>query len=255
MQLRSSGLWLILYSMWAIQVPGGRCSCAKRLHPRCCPGRNNACTGITPAGTECYCDGYCHRTADCCEDYSVQCGETVSKCVVGPWGTWSECSSRCGIGSKERTRQVTVPPRSGESPCPDLRQRRGCYGEDPTCHISKDVARILPDTFKRHASDPWRRSRATSTERAPSYCAYFRVKHVGPACRLQTWSRQLIREQRVCVECQTEAKTTNGRCQGDGVVGLRTFWTAATLPGCQGSWVQEDLREDCTCHLFSFLFV
>ncbi|XP_018424168.1 PREDICTED: somatomedin-B and thrombospondin type-1 domain-containing protein-like [Nanorana parkeri] len=255
MQLRSSGIWLILCSMWALQVPGGRGICARRGHPRCCPGRNNACTGVSPTGTMCYCDTYCQRSADCCEDYGVQCGGSVSHCVVGPWGIWSECSSRCGIGSRERARQVTVPPRSGGSPCPDLRQRQGCYGDDPTCHSSKEVARILPGSFKRLSKDPWRKPYTMTPDRHPSYCVYFRLKHVGPGCRLQSWSRQLEQEQMVCVECQAEATTASGRCQGDGVAGARTFWTVALLPRCQGSWIQEDLREDCMCHSFSFLFV
>ncbi|XP_063313116.1 somatomedin-B and thrombospondin type-1 domain-containing protein-like [Pelobates fuscus] len=255
MQLRSSGLWLLLFAVWAVQVPGGQSVCARRGPPRCCTGRNNACTGVSPAGTTCYCDTYCHRSADCCEDYRGQCGGSVSNCVVGPWGMWSECNSRCGIGSRERARQVIVPPRSGRNPCPDLRQRRGCYGEDPSCHTSKEVAKILPDSFKRDFRDPWRRHHAKTPARTSSYCVYFRMKHVGPVCRLQGWSRQLMQEQLVCVECQAEAVASNGRCLGDGLAGTRTFWTAASLPGCQGSWVQEDLREDCTCQLLSFLFV
>ncbi|KAM4809909.1 somatomedin-B and thrombospondin type-1 domain-containing protein-like [Rhinophrynus dorsalis] len=256
MQLRTSGLWLLLCSMWALQVPVIRSACARRSLPRCCLGRNNACNGLSPTGSTCYCDTYCNRSADCCEDYQGQCGGSVSHCVVGPWGTWSECSSRCGIGSRERVRQVTVPPRSGGSPCPDLRQRRGCYGEDLTCHTSKEVAKILPDSFTRDFRDPWRRPHTVRQEKTPSYCVYFRLMHVGQACRLQRWSRQLVREQLVCVECQTEAAAdSSGRCQGEGVTGARTFWTAASLPGCQGSWVQEDLREDCTCQQLSLLFV
>ncbi|XP_040272302.1 somatomedin-B and thrombospondin type-1 domain-containing protein-like [Bufo bufo] len=255
MQLRSSGLWLLLCSVWVIQVPGGRCACTRRGHPRCCPGRNNACTGVTATGSTCYCDSYCHRSGDCCEDYAGQCGGSVTHCVVGPWGPWSECSSLCGVGSKERLRQVKVPPRSGGNPCPDLRQRRGCYGEDYTCPSSKEVAKILPSSFKRDSRGPWRRPHTMISLRTSSYCVYFRLKHVGPACWLQNWGRQLTGEQVVCVECQTEAMDASGRCRGDGLAGARTFWTAASLPGCQGSWVQEDLREDCTCHLLSYIFV
>lgn len=54
-------------------------------------------------------------------------------CVVGPWGPWSACTSSCGVGSTERSRQVSVPPRNGGRPCPDLKQRRGCFGNDAVC--------------------------------------------------------------------------------------------------------------------------
>lgn len=54
-------------------------------------------------------------------------------CVVGPWGAWSPCTSSCSVGSTERSRQVSVPPRNGGRPCPDLKQRRGCFGNDAVC--------------------------------------------------------------------------------------------------------------------------
>ncbi|XP_037231078.1 SCO-spondin-like isoform X1 [Falco rusticolus] len=79
-------------------------------------------------------------------------------CTVGPWGPWSRCSSPCGVGSKARSRQVTVPPQHGGEPCPDLKQRRGCLGEHPTCGTAKEVAKILPDSFSRDFRDPWRRA-------------------------------------------------------------------------------------------------
>lgn len=58
-------------------------------------------------------------------------------CEVGAWGPWSSCTSPCGVGSKERSRQVSVPPRNGGTPCPDLKQRRGCYGNNAICSTAK----------------------------------------------------------------------------------------------------------------------
>ncbi|KAF7240822.1 Somatomedin-B and thrombospondin type-1 domain-containing protein [Varanus komodoensis] len=88
-------------------------------------------------------------------------------CVVGPWGPWSDCGSLCGTGSKDRTRQVTVPPRNGGTPCPDLKQRRGCLGNHPVCKTAKEVAKILPDSFKRDFKDPWRRPHMLMREKLP----------------------------------------------------------------------------------------
>lgn len=56
---------------------------------------------------------------------------------MGSWGPWSSCTSSCGIGSTERSRQVSVPPRNGGTPCPDLKQRRGCFGNNAICSTAK----------------------------------------------------------------------------------------------------------------------
>uniref|UniRef100_A0A8C8S7B2 Spondin-like TSP1 domain-containing protein n=1 Tax=Pelusios castaneus TaxID=367368 RepID=A0A8C8S7B2_9SAUR len=176
-------------------------------------------------------------------------------CVVGPWGPWTECSSLCGVGSKDRTRQVTVPPQNGGTPCPDLKQRRGCIGENPVCDTAKEVAKILPDSFKRDFKDPWRRPHMLAKEKQPSYCVYFRLTQVGAACGLHFWSSQLMRERRVCVECQSDAVGGRGRCEGDGLEGARTFWTAISIAACQGSWIQESVHENCVCPPLSLIFV
>lgn len=73
-------------------------------------------------------------------------------CAVGPWGPWSGCSSPCGVGSKARSRQVTVPPRHGGEPCPDLKQRRGCLGEHQTCGTAKGNAGPAGDAHLPRAS-------------------------------------------------------------------------------------------------------
>ncbi|CAM5100790.1 unnamed protein product [Natator depressus] len=88
-----------------------------------------------------------------------------------------------------------------------------------------------------------------------SYCVYFRLKQVGAACHLHWWSSQLMRERRVCVECRPDAVGSGARCQGDGLEGARTFWTAPSIAGCQGSWIQESLQENCVCPLLSLIFV
>ncbi|XP_068064976.1 somatomedin-B and thrombospondin type-1 domain-containing protein-like isoform X2 [Anomalospiza imberbis] len=193
---------------------------------RCCPGRNNACWAPGARRARCYCDSYCQRTGDCCRDYRATCRRAAVGCAVGPWGPWSGCSSPCGVGSRARSRQVTVPPRHGGDPCPDLKQRRGCLGQHPTCGTAKaallpEVAKILPNSFSQDFRDPWRRAGLSLPEEPSGYCGYFRLTQVGPPCRGRAWSRRLQRDKQVCVECWGNLSHRRPHCTGHGLQGAR----------------------------------
>ncbi|XP_026877969.2 somatomedin-B and thrombospondin type-1 domain-containing protein isoform X1 [Electrophorus electricus] len=252
--------WIAIYSVLVcfskVCIPGAEAGCEERKSPNCCTGRNNDCFEYTKRKSVCYCDAYCQKTGDCCEDYRQECQISAAvDCTVGQWSAWSRCSSVCGVGNMERNRQVTTHPRNGGVPCPDLKQRRGCLAHMETCSAAKDVAKILPDSFKRNFKDPWRRPHMLLKEERKSYCVYMRVKQGSAACRLKMWSTQLTRERSVCVECQGDAMATDNRCHGDGLQTIRTFWAAATAPGCYGSWIRESSNENCQCPPYSILFV
>ncbi|XP_030621282.1 somatomedin-B and thrombospondin type-1 domain-containing protein [Chanos chanos] len=256
----SSGCcWVVLCGvavfLSGICLEGVEGGCAERLSPKCCNGRNNECFEYTKRKTVCYCDTYCEKTRDCCEDYQRVCQVSAIDCVVGEWGPWSSCSSVCGVGTTERSRLVARPPRNGGTPCPDLKQRRGCLAHTDLCSAAKEVAKILPDSFKRNFKDPWRRPHMLMREEKKSYCVYMRLKQVSPVCKMRLWSAQLVHERSVCVECQSDAMTTDNRCLGDGLQSIKTFWTAASAPGCYGSWVRESSNENCHCPRYSLLFV
>ncbi|CAG07839.1 unnamed protein product [Tetraodon nigroviridis] len=53
--------------------PRAEAGCRVRKSPSCCTGRNNDCFEYTRSKTLCYCDGYCQKTGDCCEDYRRVC--------------------------------------------------------------------------------------------------------------------------------------------------------------------------------------
>ncbi|XP_062400157.1 thrombospondin type-1 domain-containing protein 7A [Sardina pilchardus] len=163
-----SGLALcgLLVFLLGMSVQPAQAGCGERESPNCCSGRNNECFEYTKRKTVCYCDTYCQKTGDCCEDYKSVCQISAAiDCVVGSWGAWSACSSLCGGGSTERSRQVLTPPRYGGTPCPDLKQRRGCLGHARHCK-AREVAKILPDSFKRNFKDPWRRPHMLMKEEA-----------------------------------------------------------------------------------------
>lgn len=63
---------LLLWGGWLLAagyLVGATGSCRHR----CCPGRNNACWVAGARRARCYCDSYCERTGDCCEDYRATC--------------------------------------------------------------------------------------------------------------------------------------------------------------------------------------
>ncbi|OWK60159.1 hypothetical protein RLOC_00008861 [Lonchura striata] len=171
----------LLWAGWLLAtgcLVGATGSCRQR----CCPGRNNACWAPGARRARCYCDSYCQRTGDCCQDYLTSC-------------------------------------------------RRA------------EVAKVLPNSFSQDFRDPWRRAGLPLPEEPsgspfPGYCGYFRLTQVGAPCRGRAWSRRLQRDKQFSL-----------------IFPSRTFWVAASVVGCQGSWVQESLQEGCVCSPPALIFV
>ncbi|XP_016157578.1 PREDICTED: uncharacterized protein LOC101806510 [Ficedula albicollis] len=74
-----------------------------------------------------------------------------------------------------------------------------------------------------------------------SSCGCFCLTQVGAPCRGRAWSRGLQRHGQACVQCWGNLSHRRPHCTGHGLQGARTFWVAASVVGCQGSWVQEGL--------------
>lgn len=59
--------------------------------------------------------------------FEILCFSEVD-CEVRGWSRWSPCSTKCGVGSQERTRSVSVMPDNGGNSCPVLEESRPCQG-------------------------------------------------------------------------------------------------------------------------------
>ncbi|EOB00144.1 hypothetical protein Anapl_06896, partial [Anas platyrhynchos] len=160
-------------------------------------------------------------------------------------------------------RQVTVPPRHGGEPCPDLKQRRGCLGDDPACGAAKAVTPLLPcQGWPRCSPTP-----SAGTSGIPGEEPGCRGRRRLPGrCRAASWwplgtpncgpFAQPLQSYGPRASCW-ELWPLHGhpRCDGHGLQGARTFWVAASVSGCQGSWVREALQDGCTCPSPALVFV
>ncbi|GBO00597.1 hypothetical protein AVEN_259549-1 [Araneus ventricosus] len=141
--------WVVVWALVVGRALGsGSCGEAQL----CCAGRDGSCVVQPPSmeqGRPCYCDHACLRVGDCCHDFQEVCG--ALDCRVSEWGAWSECSAGCGTGSMSRKRHVLANPRNGGGSCPELLQKRSCFGAscEPKTSVkaNREIAMILPATY------------------------------------------------------------------------------------------------------------
>jgi len=255
---------------------------------RCCQGKDNSCLGSVDNDVErsagggdrnkksCFCDSACLDLGDCCIDYSLHCPS--QDCVLADeWLPWTDCSVRCGIGTKHRNRRILRSPRNGGRPCNATVQKAICYGtncKQTRAHNSvemREMATLLPASLGQ-----WRRSKLynpnldirrnlfekqndlQSSLNRPSYCAVYELTHVKSSCALKSsattsepWTFNMTRGMHVCAECQPAAMQPKlgGRCKGAGLHRRETQWMALGegVSGCHGSWIMKTKQEECRC--------
>ena len=91
---------------------------------------------------------------------------------------WTDCSAKCGVGTRTRSRAVTTEPAHGGKACPALTESKPCEG--PPCPVDCDVSDWMPwtDCSAKCGVGTRTRSRAVTTEPA----------HGGKACPALTES-------------------------------------------------------------------
>ncbi|XP_035229530.1 somatomedin-B and thrombospondin type-1 domain-containing protein-like [Stegodyphus dumicola] len=241
----------------------------------CCPGRDSNC--VVPRnsvlfntitsdehGKPCYCDHACLRVGDCCEDFQEYC--EARNCEVSGWGPWSECNTDCGTGVMTRERHVIRPAANGGEICPELSQKRSCYGTrcEENIHVkaNRETAMILSATYStiRHLNESKdirnnlriKYRKDPEVEKSKEYCIVFEVTKVKKHCESlgNELSPKLEKGSKVCVVCETAAmrKHLGYRCQGHGVDHKTTRFTFLAFPQCHGRWKRLEMTDKCTCN-------
>lgn len=86
--------------------------CGERESPNCCTGRNNECFEYTKRKTVCYCDTYCQKTGDCCEDYQRVCQISGELLVLHKVITSRRCLSSHKLSKCKKMFYVSVLPQN-----------------------------------------------------------------------------------------------------------------------------------------------
>ncbi|KAI4455358.1 rpe-spondin [Holotrichia oblita] len=81
------------------------------------------------------------------------------------------------------------------------------------------------------------------------YCVEFEVLKASKACRKEQVFNALKEGERICVKCESEAlrKNLDWRCQGHGVAGRVTRWSAFSAPHCHGKWLRAQPEPSKEC--------
>ncbi|XP_072393036.1 somatomedin-B and thrombospondin type-1 domain-containing protein [Diabrotica undecimpunctata] len=263
--MRVAIIFLIL-ACFCCGVMCGSCREAKL----CCTGRDSSCV-VQKAPVNaiiedlsdkpCYCDHACLKLGDCCSDFKDACG--VVDCQVTSWGPWTSCDTDCGPGTMSRSRSIKVHPENGGRHCPSLEQKRGCQVSN--CHhhpdpAIKEIAMLLPGSLSHsrsvnNTSDIRKNLRVRDPAENPqydpekTYCVEFEVLKASKACRKEDTYKVLREGDKVCIRCESEAlhEDLNWRCQGHGVEGHITRWSALSAPHCHGKWLRVRTEPDRNC--------
>ncbi|KAH0817552.1 hypothetical protein GEV33_003171 [Tenebrio molitor] len=81
------------------------------------------------------------------------------------------------------------------------------------------------------------------------YCVEFEILKASKACRKESNYDGLKEGERVCVRCESEAlhQSLGWRCQGHGVQGRITRFSALSAPHCHGKWLRAQAEVDRAC--------
>jgi len=227
---------------------------------RCCNGKNVDCKYVGGRFVksrfieQCFCDEFCVKSRDCCNDYRPFCLSQARDCEMSQWTAWSGCAARCNSGTQERRRQIRQLPSNGGKPCGKRIQRRGCYHNDERCP-NYETAQLLPAYFSQHRNkeDYYQRPVVVDRIVRPSYCMHYRIDEMLWSCKYVSPYHVIKVGSEVCVECHDVAMGSNDKCKGAYTEPLQAYlggyrWRATSGRPCYGKWTPiASLQKNCTC--------
>lgn len=232
---------------------------------------------VAEAPKECFCDQMCVKYGDCCGDYAYRC--PAVDCLISQWTSWSDCfvempEANCGLGFRERHRQVLNQAENGGIECPSsLTQQIGCFKqceanieervdlgeeEEYTRPDVTTVALLLDYRFNKSRKFLPRHLKKTqigfnrrrTKGQYKNYCVIYTIEWLNRNCIENEWSDKLSAKKRICGECQPEAQyhRPRERCASDLEDGQTGFWKLIGPTSCYGIWRRHySDQNDCNC--------
>lgn len=232
---------------------------------------------VAEAPKECFCDQICVKYGDCCSDYAYRC--PAVDCLISQWTSWSDClvelpEADCGLGFRERHRQVLNHAENGGLECPStLTQQIGCFKqceakieervdlgeeEEYTKPDVTTVALLLDYRFNksrkflpRHLKKTqigFNRRRIKANWQYKNYCVIYTIEWLNRNCIEP--SEKLAINKRICAECQPEAQyhRPRNRCASDLEDDQTGFWKLIGPTSCYGIWRRHySDSNECKC--------
>jgi len=81
-----------------------------------------------------------HRSANAAWRLFVLRRAAVDCILADDWQPWTACSSRCGLGTRRRSRRIVRAASNGGRPCPSTVQKGICYGSG--CKFARAHGRV-----------------------------------------------------------------------------------------------------------------